>query len=148
VPLQFYNTHLHTTQQDRLMQTPVIASVIDSAPEGPKVMTGDFNARPTAAEMAPIYARLLDAWMEAPEPSPENPMGFTSPARLTTDPTSRIDYVFVSADVSVAASRVPIDGQTRLASDHYPVVAEIALPGAAVGIGKREAQPRPGPEEE
>jgi endonuclease/exonuclease/phosphatase family metal-dependent hydrolase len=53
VPLQFYNTHLHTTATDRLMQTADIASVIDAAPAGPKVLVGDFNARPTAAEMVP-----------------------------------------------------------------------------------------------
>lgn len=141
VPLQFYNTHLHTTQTDRLKQTAVIAEILDAAPEGPKVVMGDFNARPSTPEMAPVLTRLLDAWIEAPQPSPENPNGFTSPARLSGNPTSRIDYVLVSSDVTVATARVPIDGQTRLAADHYPVVADIALPGSAVGIGKGRKAP-------
>lgn len=137
VPLQLYNTHLHTTAADRLLQTADIAEVIDGAADGSKVMVGDFNARPTAAELAPINARFKDAWAEAGVPTTDNPMGFTSPARLVLNPTSRIDHVFVSSPVGVDAAYVPIDQQTRLASDHYPVIADIALPGSEVGIGRK-----------
>jgi endonuclease/exonuclease/phosphatase family metal-dependent hydrolase len=133
VRLQFYNTHLHTTATDRLMQTAVIGSVLDAAPEGSKVLIGDLNARPTAAEMVPVYARLVDAWLVAGVPTPDNPDGNTSPANLTGNPTSRIDYVFTSAQVAAGAVSVPIGTDTRLAADHYPVVAEIALPGSEVG---------------
>ena len=141
VPLQFYTTHLHTAQADRLLQTEDIAAVIDAAPEGPKVLVGDFNARSTftttVPEMIPIYERFLDAWREAPLPDADNPNGFTSPARLVGNPTSRIDYVFVTSGVDVTGTRVPIDPQTRLAADHYPVVSDIALPGSGVGIGRK-----------
>lgn len=142
VPLQFYTTHLHTAQADRLLQTADIAQFMDAAPPGPRVLVGDFNARSTftttVAEMVPIYARFLDTWREAPLPAPENPNGFTSPSRLIGDPTSRIDYVFVSPDVTPGGTRVVIDPQTRLAADHYPVVAEITLAGSEVGIGRKE----------
>lgn len=141
VPLQFYNTHLHTTATDRLMQTAVIAEVVDAAPSGVKVVTGDFNARPNATEMIPIFERFVDGWT-AGVPSAENPDGLTSPSRLTGGPTSRIDYVFVSSDVTPASAYVPIDAATRLAADHYPVVIDIALPGSEVGIG-RIAFPEP-----
>jgi endonuclease/exonuclease/phosphatase family metal-dependent hydrolase len=147
VPLQFYNTHLHTTAADRLMQTADIAAVLDAAPAGPKVLVGDFNARPTAAEMVPIFSRFLDAWLEAGAPTAENPNGNTSPSNLTGLPTSRIDYDFVSTEVTVALAYVPIDAQTRLAADHYPVVADIALPGSAVGIGRKEPTLPEGPDE-
>lgn len=134
VPLQLYNTHLHTTATDRLMQTPVIGEVVDAAPAGSKVLMGDFNARPTAAEMTPIFARFVDAWT-AGVPTADNPNGYTSPSRLTGSPTSRIDYVFVSSQVIARSAYVPIDANTRLAADHYPVVADITLPGSEVGIG-------------
>jgi len=141
VPLQFYNTHLHTMQADRLLQTADIAELIDAAPAGRTVVVGDFNARSTftttVLEMVPIYARFLDAWRDAPLPAPGNPNGFTSPANLTGNPTARIDYVFVSPDVEVAGTYVPIDSGTRLAADHYPVVSNIALPGEGVGIGRK-----------
>jgi endonuclease/exonuclease/phosphatase family metal-dependent hydrolase len=135
VPLQFYNTHLHTTAADRLLQTAVIAAAVDAAPAGSKVMVGDFNARPAAAEIAPIAARFKDAWVVKGVATPDNPDGNTSPARLAGNPTSRIDYLFISSGVEVATAYVPIDGNTRLAADHYPVVADIALPGSEVGIG-------------
>jgi endonuclease/exonuclease/phosphatase family metal-dependent hydrolase len=139
VKLQFYTTHLHTVQADRLLQTEDIAAAIDAAPAGPKVLVGDFNARSTATttvpELEPIYARFSDAWRAAPVPDADNPQGFTSSARLEGLPTARIDYIFVSPDVEVAATRVPIDPQTRRAADHYPLVSEIALPGSAVGNG-------------
>lgn len=147
VPLQFYNTHLHTTAADRLMQTEDIAAVVDAAPAGPKVLVGDFNARPPAAEMVPIFSRFLDAWLEAGAPTAENPNGFTSPSRLTGFPTSRIDYAFVSFEVTVTLAYVPIDIQTRLAADHYPVVADIVLPGSAVGIRWKETTLPEGPNE-
>lgn len=137
VPLQFYNTHLHTTAADRLMQTADIAGVIDAASKGSKVLVGDLNARPTAVEMRPIYARFVDAWVAGGVPTLENPQGFTSPARMTGNPTSRIDYVFASPQVGIGPTYVPIDAQTRVASDHYPVVADIALPGSEVGVGRR-----------
>jgi len=137
VSLRFYNTHLHTQAADRLLQTARIAEVIDAAPEGSKVLTGDFNARPTTLEMVPIYERFLDAWLEAGVPTPENPDGLTSPSRLEGDPTSRIDYIFVSPQVTVTSTYVPIDAQTRHAADHYPVVADIVLPGSEVGIGRK-----------
>jgi hypothetical protein len=88
-------------------------------------------------EMQPIYSRFLDSWLEAPAPTAENPSGFTSPARLSSNPTSRIDYVFVSPDVEVSLAYVPIDAKTRFASDHYPVASDVALPGSAVGIRRK-----------
>lgn len=126
VPVRFYNTHLHTTAADRLLQTEQIAREIDAAPEGLRVLTGDFNARPTSMELAPIQARFTDAWQKAGTPAGDNADGLTSPARVTGNPTSRIDYVFVSSRISVQSASVPIDAQTRVASDHYPVVTSIA----------------------
>ena len=137
VPLQFFNTHLHTVAADRLLQTADIAAVVDASGTGSMVLMGDFNARPTTTEMRPIYARFLDAWSEAGAPAPDNVNGFTSPSRLVGNPTSRIDYIFVSPQVAVTTTYVPIDPQTRLAADHYPVVADIALPGSEVGLHRK-----------
>ena len=33
---------------------------------------------------------------------------------------------------------MPVDTQTRLAADHYPVVADITVPGSEVGIGRKQ----------
>jgi endonuclease/exonuclease/phosphatase family metal-dependent hydrolase len=137
VPLQFFNTHLHTLAADRLLQTADIAAVIDASGDRSMVLIGDFNARPTAAEMVPVYTRFVDAWRAAGGAPGENPNGNTSPASLTRNPTSRIDYIFVSPQVEVTSTYVPIDPHTKLAADHYPVVADIALPGSEVGINRQ-----------
>ena len=129
VPLQFYNTHLHTTEADRLLQTASIARAIDAAGPGARVVVGDFNARPTAPELEPLFARLTDAWTKAIVKVADNP-GLTSPARLEGDPRNRIDYVLVSSPAEVRTAYVPIGAKTRLAADHYPVVAELTMPAA------------------
>jgi endonuclease/exonuclease/phosphatase family metal-dependent hydrolase len=127
VPLQFYNTHLHITAADRLLQTAAIAEALDAAAPGARILVGDLNARPATPELEPLAARLVDAWAKAGAPAGDGAIGATSPARLDGDPTSRIDYVLVSPGIDIGAVHVPIDPRTRLASDHYPVVVDIAL---------------------
>ena len=140
ISLRFYNTHLHTTSTDRVLQTAEIARILDAAGNAPTLLMGDFNARRTSPELAPIQSRLVDAWQKAGKPTADNPDGLTSPARLSGQPTSRIDSIFVSPAITVDSVHVPLDAQTRVASDHYPVVATIALPGSAVGIRKVEGR--------
>lgn len=143
VATRFYSTHLQASRTvggvsdlsaiahrakaesgapQRILQVQDILKLLSDVTD-PIVLMGDFNAGSTATEMKPLYPRLLDIWSEAGSGS-----GNTSPARLTGNPTSRIDYIFVSPDVAIWSVNVPIDSQTRLASDHYPVVAELALP--------------------
>lgn len=122
-PIRIYNTHLHTTNPARQLQTQAIPLVI-GAPAEPVILVGDFNALPTAPEMAPIYAQFDDAWMLAGMGP-----GDTLPADLEVDPDRRIDYVFVSrATVEVVWARVPVDDETRISSDHYPVTSSVRFP--------------------
>jgi endonuclease/exonuclease/phosphatase family metal-dependent hydrolase len=133
VPLHVYNTHLHTTAIDRLLQTPAMAMALGAigAPEvATRVVVGDFNAGPDATELQPLMARLTDAWRMNASPPSDNPDGLTTPARLDGSPRSRIDYVLVSSAAQVRAVSVPIDARTRLAADHYPVVVDLTLPPA------------------
>lgn len=132
VPLYFYNTHLHTQLADRLVQTEAIAAHLAQR-TAPRILTGDLNARPDEASLHVLYENLIDVW---PLARPDDD-GFTFPARPTQPPNRRIDYIFVSDDVTVSGAHVMIDDLTVMASDHYPVVAEVSLPGSAVGIGRR-----------
>lgn len=131
VPLRFYNTHLHTQLADRQVQTQAIADILDERP-APAVLVGDLNARPTESSLPVLYARLTDVW---PVARPGEP-GYTYVASPSRAPDRRIDYILVSDDVTIEGAEVLVDELTALASDHYPVVAEIALPGRAVGIGR------------
>jgi endonuclease/exonuclease/phosphatase family metal-dependent hydrolase len=144
-PMRVFSTHLQASrsvggasqsgQPQRLLQVQDIMKLIAPLAD-PVVIMGDFNAGSTSAEMRPLYTRLRDAWMEGGRGS-----GNTSPARPAGDPTSRIDYVFVSQNVDVSSVLVPIDPQTRLASDHYPVVASIAVAAVKGGSGQASSVP-------
>ena len=138
--LHFYNTHLHTTAAERLLQTAQIASIVDASPAGPRLMVGDFNARPGAAELVPIQERFVDAWQKVGAARPDNPAGYTSPAELAGSPTSRIDYVFADPKIDLQSAVVPLDAATRVASDHYPVVVAMTLPGSDAGVRRGVAR--------
>lgn len=91
--------------------------------DGPVVVLADLNARPHAPEIATLTTHLVDAWATAGTGT-----GHTYDART---PHARIDYVLTSPGVDVrAAATVPTD-----ASDHLPVVADLALPGAPPPAG-------------
>jgi endonuclease/exonuclease/phosphatase family metal-dependent hydrolase len=81
-----------------------------------QVLMGDFNARPDAPELAPLWSKLGDSWLLAGNTDP----GFTFPASA---PDRRIDYVAVSPRVAVRDAGVP----RTLASDHRPVVADLTV---------------------
>jgi endonuclease/exonuclease/phosphatase family metal-dependent hydrolase len=114
--LRVANTHLqHNSAVERTAQTQRIAELLATAPE-PVVLVGDLNARPADPELAPLWTRFQDAWVLGGEGD-----GFTYPAEA---PSARIDYVLVTPDVPVSQAEV----RSTLASDHLPVVAQIALP--------------------
>ena len=142
VPTHVYSTHLQASRTvggvfqsatpQRVLQVQDIMNLLADVTD-PIVLMGDFNAGSTSTEMKPLYTRLVDVWRKAGVGT-----GNTSSARLVGNPTSRIDYIFVSPDVTIWSVYVPIDAQTRLASDHYPVVSNIAVPGSQVGIRRNE----------
>ncbi|KAF4408766.1 endonuclease/exonuclease/phosphatase family protein [Streptomyces lycii] len=119
VPVHVYTTHLDYRADPSVRQAQVadtrriMAEDCDRHGRCPRqVLTGDFNAEPGAAELAPLWDALTDA---APAGD-----GFTYPAGT---PAKRIDYVTVSDGIRVRRAEVP---QT-LASDHRPVVADLLL---------------------
>ncbi|WP_327245311.1 endonuclease/exonuclease/phosphatase family protein [Streptomyces sp. NBC_01320] len=112
MPVHVYVTHLDYRGDPSVR----IAQVADTRrvmaeDEGRKVLLGDFNAEPSAPELAPLWKDLTDAEPNAP----------TFPA---LDPVKRIDFVAVSKDgVRVRDAAV----SETLASDHRPVVADLLL---------------------
>jgi endonuclease/exonuclease/phosphatase family metal-dependent hydrolase len=113
-PFRLHNAHLGVSAQDRELQVQTILAEADKATAAHAVV-GDFNARPTAPELAPLFERFRDAWTVAGEGD-----GYTFPAAA---PTARIDYVLVSPELGITAVRIP----EVMASDHRPLVAELTL---------------------
>lgn len=110
-------THLQNRAPDeRWAQARAVRDYVAGA-AGPVVVLADLNARPHSAEVATLTDHLVDAWVVAGAGP-----GHTFDAGT---PHARIDYVLVSPGVAVrSAATVPTD-----ASDHLPVVADLALPG-------------------
>ncbi len=132
----FFNTHFdHRGENARNQSAVLLRNRIDAIAAGfPVVVTGDFNANPdsqvygtmTSAPEAQI--KLSDALTLSQTPH-FGPMGsLTQGFTLPVFPNSRIDYIFVSPEITVnkhAILSTSIEGRT--ASDHLPVFARITF---------------------
>jgi endonuclease/exonuclease/phosphatase family metal-dependent hydrolase len=115
-PLRVLVTHLqHDDAEERVAQ--VEALLARPHDDGlPTVLLGDLNARPGSAEHARLTAVFGDVWAavgDGPGHSFE-----------ALDPRERIDYVLTRSGVRPLAARL----LPTPASDHLPLVAELALP--------------------
>jgi endonuclease/exonuclease/phosphatase family metal-dependent hydrolase len=91
--------------------------------DGPVLIGGDCNEAPDGRAMTFLGERFWDAWLLGGDVT-----GETFPA---TDPTARIDYLFVSQEWKVERALVPsVMPEARIASDHLPLVAELRLADA------------------
>ncbi|MEA2223401.1 MAG: hypothetical protein QOH83_1777 [Solirubrobacteraceae bacterium] len=113
-PFRLYNAHLGVSAEDRAVQVEALLAAAGKAP-GPHALAGDLNARPQAPELAPLFEQYRDAWTAGGEGD-----GFTFPASA---PASRIDYILVSAQLTVSRADVP----AVAGSDHLPLVAELTI---------------------
>ncbi|MDT6983113.1 endonuclease/exonuclease/phosphatase family protein [Streptomyces lusitanus] len=110
-----YSTHLDY-RADPSIRAAQVADMLDVLADdrGPRILLGDFNAEPSAPELAPLWHTLRDAAPDA---------GLTYPA---VAPQKRIDLITVSHGITVTGART----HATAASDHRPVVADLRLPRA------------------
>jgi len=128
------NTHLQVgkpgvEQQARIQrreQARILADVV-TASGCPILVMGDFNAQPGDPELAPLAEQLADAWRKGGNQSPGN----TIPTRQDGPGDARIDAIFVSPGFHTYACSIVVNARTRLASDHYPVVANFRFKDGA-----------------
>ncbi|GAA1236986.1 endonuclease/exonuclease/phosphatase family protein [Prauserella halophila] len=117
-----YSTHLDYRGDPSIRERQVAETLDVLADDGgaPRVLLGDFNAEPADGELAPLWAEMDDAFAAAGTGE-----GLTYPSSA---PEKRIDYAAVSAGVDVRGARVPATDLAATASDHRPVVADVAVP--------------------
>lgn len=125
-PIRILNTHLQVGEaEDARMQREdsarSIALRMRSSAE-PAVLMGDFNADPSSPELQPL-AFASDCWVEKGEEG----SGFTILASPFDEPANRIDAIYTDPRFLVRACAVIRTLETRLASDHYPVAADLVL---------------------
>ena len=119
--IQVINTHLGLGRQERFLQTQLLVGPewlgrVNS--DEALVLMGDFNSLPGSKPHRLLTQHLHDARSF-----------FTPPPRLQTFPTTfplaAVDHIFVNDKLraeKLASARSPL---ARLASDHYPVVADL-----------------------
>jgi endonuclease/exonuclease/phosphatase family metal-dependent hydrolase len=117
--LRAVSTHFGLHPRERLAHARVLAELVRDVGT-PVVIGGDLNERPDGGAVAYLAERYRDAWLLGGDVD-----GETFPA---DEPTTRIDYLFVSEGIVVERVIVPPGPDAREASDHRPVVAELTLP--------------------
>jgi endonuclease/exonuclease/phosphatase family metal-dependent hydrolase len=116
-------THLDVVAGPRLRHVGELGAAIERAvpPGVPVIVAADVNDRPGSAVWSALSERRSDALAVAGVGP-----NFTSTA---TNPHQRIDGVFVDPRITIRSARVLDDADTRIASDHLPVVVDLDVPG-------------------
>jgi endonuclease/exonuclease/phosphatase family metal-dependent hydrolase len=86
----------------------------------PAILLGDFNAPPYSRSYRMIANRLRDAQLS-------NSHGEPQPTFHTRAPVLRLDHVFVTRSVEVMNAAPVRNMLTRVASDHFPLLAELRV---------------------
>jgi len=122
VEWQLMNTHFGLGRGERRLQAAALASdewIGAAAQHPPLVVCGDLNSRPGSKVHRILTREVVDA------------QTVRGGARHRTFPTRFplvcLDYVFVSQGVQVKALACHKTPLARVASDHYPLVAELAV---------------------
>lgn len=120
--LQLINTHLGLNKKERHAQ---VMSLLGEEWLGHpdmlshRILCGDFNATPRSREWSSLHKRLPDAQVRLADHRPKN----TFFSRL---PGARIDHVFTDQHFELLAIETPNTELIRLASDHLPLIVDLA----------------------
>lgn len=120
--LDVLSTHLSLGPRDRARQAAALAKEVLHATvrdERALVLVGDLNSRPGSASYQLLASVLRDACREATERA--------APTWPSLAPFVRIDHVLLAGPVRARSATVVRTSETRIASDHLPVVVDLEL---------------------
>ncbi|MBN2309302.1 MAG: endonuclease/exonuclease/phosphatase family protein [Candidatus Hydrogenedentes bacterium] len=114
VEVAVLNTHLGLQPPARKEQA---SAILERLPAGPVILAGDFNETADMPGLQLLLTTFQDSfrWNRG---EAQATYGQGAEAR-------RIDFVLVSKDVLVLSSRVVASGDSQVASDHFPYVAQV-----------------------
>jgi len=121
--IQVVNAHLSLRSGERRTQAAALVGrdwIGHPDCAEPAVLLGDFNAPPLSRSYRMIADRLRDAQLS-------NSFGEPQPTFHTRAPVLRLDHVFVTKSIEVIDAgpvRTPL---TRVASDHFPLLAQLRV---------------------
>lgn len=126
--INIVTTHLGLGVQERFLQMQALLGpewIGGIPPEEDVILCGDFNAMPGSAPYRLAAGRLRDV---------QRTLNGHSPRRTFSSfqPFARIDHVFISRGLNAEQIVVPRNQLTRVASDHLPLVVDLATVTAAV----------------
>lgn len=121
--LHVINTHLGLGRRERLLQAELLTSADWLEPDGddlPLVLLGDLNSLPSSRPHRTLSRHLRDV------------RRLIRPTRsFRTFPTSlpafAVDHIFVNAALQPLSLNVHRTPLARVASDHFPLVAELMV---------------------
>lgn len=117
VPFGVASVHLGLDAGERARHLTDVTGLVNRLGTATTVIAGDVNEPPGA----PTWTRLASQYTDVGS-------GDGTPTFSVSKPRRRIDGVFVRGDVEVEAYHVVDSPDVSLASDHRPVVADLALP--------------------
>jgi len=105
----------------------LLRKVKEIAGTAPVFCLGDFNSTPETEQIQRMQAALRDAYLVSQSP-PYGPVGTFNGFKIDAEMKARIDYVFVSAGISVLKYGVLSDSLSgRFPSDHHPLLLRVRL---------------------
>lgn len=117
--VQIINTHFGLGRAERFLQAKVLTESLGALPDGePLVLLGDFNSLPGSRSIRIIRDHLLSARALLPSAGPCR----TFPTRF---PTVAVDHIFMNESLDLTSLSVPRPAGAGVASDHYPLLAEV-----------------------
>jgi len=117
--LDVFNTHLGLRPKERHLQCEALLGWISAEPSTGHVLCGDLNAAPGSLP----YMKLTGLMRDAQTALADRRARSTWPSIW---PVLRLDHVFVGRGLRIIHHHVPMDTGARLASDHLPLVVDLA----------------------
>jgi endonuclease/exonuclease/phosphatase family metal-dependent hydrolase len=104
----------------------MVQKIKEIAKDAPAICTGDFNSMPDTEQITHMQTFLSDSY-QVTKMAPYGPVGTFSGFKFNAPFTDRIDYIFVSKQITVNKYAVLTDATQdhRYPSDHLPVVAHL-----------------------
>ena len=119
--VQVINTHLGLGRRERFMQAQLLAGpewLGSATTSDPLILMGDFNSLPSSPAFQ-ILARQLRDVRTLVDPAPSLK---SFPTRL---PLLAVDHILVNEGFDVNSVRIVRNAETKIASDHFPLVADL-----------------------
>jgi endonuclease/exonuclease/phosphatase family metal-dependent hydrolase len=120
-PIHIMNTHLGLGRAERLLQAQWLAGpdwLASALPKTPLALVGDLNCLPGSRP----YRQLTTCLRDVRESSARRTALRTFPTYL---PLFAVDYILVNECLQLTNVRVHRTALARIASDHFPLVAEL-----------------------